>query len=88
MDVTKLTNFFTFDLFSPQDYNAIATNSQGITLISPHPSVQQAARLQEQQLQQQQVQVQHQIQQQKQQHHHQQQQHQVCIQFHFCSKNF
>ncbi|XP_063710099.1 polycomb protein Asx isoform X2 [Culicoides brevitarsis] len=47
----------------PKNYNAIATNSQGITLISPHPSV-QAARIQEQQ--QQQLQVQHQIQQQQQ----------------------
>lgn len=71
MDVTTFDQLFPFNFYFSPDYNAIATNSQGITLISPHPSI-QAARMHEQQLQQQQQQVQHQIQQQK-----QQQQHQV-----------
>lgn len=68
-----INHFYPFHFYFPEAYNAIATNSQGITLISPHPSV-QAARIQEQQMQQQhQVQVQQQIQQQK------QHQHQVSL---------
>lgn len=66
MDLTTVPINHPFYFYFNPAYNAIATNSQGITLIQPHPSVQAARIQQEQQLQNQHHQVQ--VQQQQQQH--------------------